>query len=75
MAEGLKPLPACMVAGFGGLGGCMAYQVAEVFAQRMVRMPGVLVAARFACGAKEKKRVSCCRDSASAISLCFPGRC
>ena len=72
MAEGLKPLPACMVAGFGGLGGCMAYQVAEVFAQRI---PGVLVAARFACGAKEKKRVSCCRDSASAISLCFPGRC
>ena len=72
MAEGLKPLPACMAAGFGGLGCCMAYQVAEVFTQRMVRMPGVLVAVGFACGAKEKKQVS---DSASAISLCFPGRC
>ena len=29
-----------MAAGFGGLGCCMAYQVAEVFTQRMVRMPG-----------------------------------
>ena len=38
-------------------------------------MPGVGVGILFACGAREKKRLNCFLESASASSLLLPGTC
>jgi len=41
----------------------------QVCAQRVVRMDGGSIGVMSACGAREKKQVSCCRDMASAMAL------
>ena len=44
------------------------------FSQSSLRTPGVGVGLGSACGVREKKRVNCCLDSASAMGFSFPGR-
>ena len=73
-AKQLEPFDACFVC--GSCGGCkgMLDHFLQVDSQSVLRTPGVGVALGSACGAREKKRVNCCLDNASAMEFSFPGR-
>ena len=46
----------------------------QVDCKSVVRAPGVGVGWVSACGAREKKRMNCRLDNASAMGFSFPGR-
>ena len=53
----------------------MLKEVPELGIQICLRMSGVGVGNLFACGVREKKRLNCFLESASASSLLLPSKC
>lgn len=72
--ELLKLLNTCSVCGSRGRCEGMLDYFFQTNSQSSLRTPGVGVGLGSACGAKEKKRVNCCLDSASAMGFSFQGR-
>ena len=73
-AKQLKPFDACFVC--GSCEGCegMLDHFLQADSHSVLRTAEVGMALGSACGAREKKRVNCCLDNASAMEFSFPGR-